>query len=113
MSLIPLDEQRGDGPSEPRQGPEDTSIVQRFLAEAKSVLLALPGVSALASESAETRSEAPANTTKRKAPATPPSGSVGERVEVVSTATGDRLTIEAVDNSDATISSDTWESVER
>ena len=117
MSLIPLDEPRGDG-STGGDGPEDTSLVGRFLSGLRAVLLALPGVSALASESTSDRPEPVTDTTEcdaspdRKAPATLPGGSQGE-VEVVSTESDDTFTVEAVDNPDATISSDTWEPVER
>jgi hypothetical protein len=119
MSLIPLDEPRGDGPKTSREGPADPTIVQRFLAGVKTVLLSLPGGSILAGESAESESEArpaePERASDQMAQATLPASSdtSGRVIEVVSTESGDTLTVEAVDNPDATISSDTWESVER
>ncbi|MDS0281657.1 hypothetical protein [Haloarcula onubensis] len=119
MSLIPLDQPRGDGPNSPGDGPEDASLLGRFLSGCKAALLALPGVSALASDRDDDRSEPTLDATERersserKAPATLPAGSATGEVEVVSTETDDTLTVEAVDNPDATISSDTWEPVER
>ncbi len=119
MSLIPLDEPRGDGPTAGADGPEDASLVDRFLSGAKAVLLALPGVSSLVTGQASDRSEASVDTPEddtapeRSAPAALPGGPASGQVEVVSTETDDTLTVEAVDNPDATISSDTWEPVER
>ncbi|MBX0285560.1 hypothetical protein [Haloarcula salinisoli] len=119
MSLIPLDEPRGDGPDAGGDSPTDPSLVDRFLSGVRAVLLALPGVSALTSPQASARSEAAVDTTEddtspeRDTPAALPGGPVGGQVEVVSTETDDTLTVEAVDNPDATISSDTWEPVER
>ena len=118
MSLIPLDEPRGDGPNAGGDGPKDTSLVGRFLSGLRAVLLALPGVSALVSEAGSDQPEPVTDATERnvspdrKAPAALPGGSEHE-VEVVSTERNDTFTVEAVDNPDATISSDTWEPVER
>jgi len=118
MSLIPLDEPRGGGPDTDRDGPEDTSLVDRVLSGLRAVLLALPGVSTLVTDADSDQS---ASTTEllernasaeREAPAALPGGSAAD-VEVVCTETDDTLTVEAVDNPDATISSDTWEPVER
>jgi len=119
MSLIPLDEPRGDGPDHGGDGPKDASLADRFLAGVRALLLALPGASALASSQASERSDATLDTTdadsspERNTPAPLPSGPTSGQVEVVSTETDDILTVEAVDNPDATISSDTWEPVER
>jgi len=119
MSLIPLDEPRGDGPPAGRDSPEDTSLVGRFLSGLKAVLLALPGASAVSdTDAAGDRTEVVADTAGRdastdsKAPAALP-GVTKSEVEVVSTETDDTLTVEAVDNPDATIRSDTWEPVKR
>jgi|GEM_PF-2537322 hypothetical protein len=117
MSLIPLDEPRGGGPAAGDDGPEDASLVDRFLSGATAVLLALPGVSALVTDADGDRSAVRAepverDASDRTAPAMLSSGSAAQ-VEVVSTETDDTLTVEAVDNPDATISSDTWEPVER
>jgi len=122
MSLIPLDESRGDGPNDGRAGPEDASLVDRFVSGLRAVVLALPGVSALATDADEDRAGSVATvehdgdrdaSPDEKAPATLPGGPPSGQVEVVSTETDDTLTVEAVDNPDATISSDTWEPVER
>ncbi|MFC6755634.1 MULTISPECIES: hypothetical protein [Haloarcula] len=119
MSLIPLDEPRGDGPDPGGDGPKDASLADRFLSGVRAVLLALPGVSALSSSRASDRSEASVDTSgddtspERNAPAALPGGPASGQVEVVSTETDDTLTVEAVDNPDATISSDTWEPVRR
>jgi len=119
MSLIPLDEPRGDGPDADGNGPENTSLVGRFRSGLRTVLLALPGISAVSeTDRPGDRIEAVTDTTELggstdgKASAALPSGKTNG-VEVVSTETGDTLTVEAVGNPDATISSDTWEPVER
>jgi len=119
MSLIPLDEPRGGGPNTGRDGPDDTSLIGRAISGLKAALLALPGASALVSKPAGDRSEATADTDGRdgsrgrKVPATVPGGPPSDRVDVVSTETDDTLTVEAVDNPDAAIRSDTWEPIER
>ena len=119
MSLIPLDEPRGDGPDPGGAGGNEASLVDRVLSGVRAVLLALPGVSALASGRASHRSETSVDATdtdtspEPNTPAPLPGGPASGQVEVVSTETDDTLTVEAVDNPDATISSDTWEPVER
>ena len=118
MSLIPLDESRASEPSDSRDSPDAASLTDRFRSGLKAVLLALPGVSTLAGDGGSDRSEPGTDTAERDgspdrtAPVALPGGSTGE-FEVVSTETDDTLTVEAVDNPDATISSDTWEPVER
>jgi len=119
MSLIPLDEPRGGGENTDRDGSDDAALVDRFLSGLKAVLLALPGVSALVSDADGGRSASAIEPVEgdasadREAPAALPGGPAADRVDVVSTETDDTLTVEAVDNPDATISSDTWEPVER
>ena len=118
MSLIPLDEPRGDGPSDGRDGPGDTPLTARLRSGLRTVLLALPGASVLANDSAGDQPEPTGDAAERDvspdrtAPAALPGGS-GSEVDVVSTEADDVLTVEAVDNPDATISSDTWEPIER
>jgi len=109
MSLIPRDEQRGDGPVESRPDQADAPLVHRLLAALKAVLLALPGASEPAPESTEEAS-LPGG---REPPAMLPSGREREDAEIVSTETGDRLVVEVIDNPDTSISSDTWEPVKR
>jgi len=124
MSLIPLDEPRGDGRSTTRDERDDRSLLQRFWAGMKATVLALPGARALvdrptataesASSNAVPATREPDRPTDRKAPATIDNGpDEDEGPELVSTEEGDTLTVEVVDNPDATISSDTWEPVER
>jgi len=122
MSLIPLDEPRGDGPTTPRTGPGEDTPIRRFLSGLKSALRAIFGAGSPADgQSGETakpdgaseRGVARAQAADR--PAELPSGSASDsgRVELVSRETEDTLTVAVADNPDATISSDTWESVER
>ncbi|WP_324661951.1 hypothetical protein [Haloarcula sediminis] len=118
MSLIPLDEPRGDGPSDGRDGSDDTPLFDRLLSGLRAVVLAFPGGSTLVNDSASDRPEPTVEDADRDAapdrtaPAALPGGSEST-VDVVSTETDDTLTVEAVDNPDATISSDTWEPIER
>ncbi|WP_262176763.1 hypothetical protein [Haloarcula laminariae] len=118
MSLIPLGEPRGDGPENGRDGPDDEPLVTRLLSGLRAVVLALPGASTLASEPASDQPDPAVDAADRdtspdrNAPAALP-GRAGSEVEVVSTEADDTLTVEAVDNPDATISSDTWEPIER
>jgi len=106
MSLIPLDESRGDGPSDATNSPGNASLTGRVRAGLRAVLLALPGVSALANRRAGDRPRPVADTSEpdgppdRTAPAPLPGGS--SNVEVVSTETEDTLTVEAVDGAHRT-----------
>jgi len=118
MSLIPLDEPRGGGPSTPDEDASEATLLGQFLAGVKAAVSALPVVSALVSEPQDegTQSAEPAALTTARpgaesVPSSLPSGH--EQMAVVSTETDDTLTVEAVDNPDATIQSDTWEPIER
>ena len=114
MSLIPPDESRGDRPTDGRDTPDELSLIDRFRGGLKAVLLAFPGVSAVLSDRSSDRSEPamPATASGSEAP-TPLPGGPQSDIKVVSNESDDTLTVEAVDNPDATISSDTWEPVER
>ena len=118
MNVIPPDESRGDRPTDGRDTPDERSFIDRLRGGLKSVLLAFPGVSAVLSTRSTDRSESvkPANEpdadSGSEAPTPLPGGQQSE-LEVVSDESDDTLTVEAADNPDATITSDTWEAVER
>lgn len=112
MGIIPLNEPRGDGPDTDRNGSENNSLVDRFRSGLQAMLLALPGAPVVARETEPDQSESVTPSPDRTTP-TPLPGSATSEVEIVSTNTTDALIVEAVDNPDATVTSDTWESVER
>lgn len=114
MSLIPPDESRGDRPTDRRDTSEDVSFIDRFRCGLKAVLLAFPGVSAVLSDQSTDGSEPAVSDTEsdHEAPTPLPRGPQTE-VKVVSNESDETLTVEAADNPDATITSDTWEPIER
>jgi len=112
MSLIPLDEQRGDDRDTPGEGPPARSAVGRLWGRVTSALRAfLAGPSARPRESGGDESVGPAlKPAETDGPASRPDTG---RQEYVTTEHGERLTLALADNPDARITSDTWEPVER
>ncbi len=124
MSLIPLDESRDDGRRTPNGVDSEQRAVDRFRAAAASLVAAVAAAieRLLASYSRHGVSEA--ETAQTALPDTVEDGglaryerrpdrAVGSELELVCTETDDQLTVEAADNPDAAISSDTWVPIER
>jgi hypothetical protein len=124
MSLIPPDESRGDCRTTPNTPNSDRRTVDRFRAVAASLVATLAaaierlvtGYSRQGVDRTEGSSTALPDTVDEGGLARyerPPDRAVGTELELVCTETDEQLTVEAADNPDAVISSDTWVPIER
>lgn len=116
MSLIPLDEPRGDDASTPREGAPVDSVFGRLWGRLTSPLRALfsgPVTKAGTADGDESDTPAldPAESDRGATAAA--SRRETRRQEFVTTEEDEQLTLALADNPDAKITSDTWERVER
>ena len=113
MSLIPLDDRRGDGQPPSREGVSEPGVLGRLWNRVRSLL------SSVADHTSDHRHYETESVLALPDGADPhPDGGVtgrgdSEPLELVCTETDDRLTVSVADNPDATITSDTWVPVER
>jgi hypothetical protein len=122
MSLIPPDNSRGEGHTTPNAEDSERRAVDRL----KTVAASLVATLAVAIERVVTgyaRDGMSETDTSSALPDTVEEGALARyerppvraetELELVSTETDERLTVEAADNPDAAISSDTWVPIER
>jgi len=117
MSLIPLDEPRGDSRSAPSEGEPSDALFGRLRALVASALRTLIAGSARESDPGKTPESTPAlepATERQDGTEGRSSASRTERtpLEMVSAESEERLTLADANNPEAKISSDTWERVE-
>ena len=116
MSLIPLDEPRGNDGATPKEGAQTDTVVGRLWERLTSAFRAfLPRSSTRSDESASDEPTRPALEPAEKDRGSHSSAARTDtgRQEYVTTEHDDSLTLALADNPDAKITSDTWERVER
>jgi hypothetical protein len=112
MSLIPLDDQRGDDEQPPHGGPSDSGLLDRLGRRVRSMWTTVAeAVRPRDSQAGDRPTPTALPTVARDTTGSTDDG--GSELQLVCTQTDDHLTVSVADNPDATITSDTWEPVER
>jgi len=114
MSLIPLDDRRGDEEPTPPEGRTQHTTVGRLWDRLRSVLTRAThrlGIRPATDEGSHGTVQALPEETRVEPGET--SETLRTDLQLVSSENGETLTVTDADNPDATITSDTWETVER
>jgi len=116
MSLIPLDEPRGDDGSTPGEGAQTDTVVGRLwerLTSAFRAFLPRPSTRPRGSDSDESTRPALEPAEKDRGSQSSAARTDTGRQKYITTEHDGILTLSLADNPDAKITSDTWERVER
>jgi DNA-binding ferritin-like protein len=116
MSLIPLDDRRGDEETKPPECQPQRRGVGRLWGRLQSLLSQVAerlGTGGDTSDSSQPTVHALPEERDEQPPRGETLESLGQQTELVSSEEDGTLTVTDVENDDATITTDTWESVER